>query len=179
MAGANTSSTAGWSRIWCGRLISAAMGRAQILQCLRPERGPQGRHAVGGQQDLAPGSGRRDHIAVLIARSALPRWWSTERLRLCEGLRRCGSLAVGKSECQRPIQCRNRGRPQLPGSRPRGRSRDWPGAPDIRFVDMPARVRGKYQYFTQADMTKLRAAGFVQPLHSLENGIRDFVASGA
>ncbi len=52
-------------------------------------------------------------------------------------------------------------------------------SPDIRFVDMPAGVRGAYQYFTQADMTKLRAAGFVQPLHSLENGVRDFVASGA
>jgi ADP-L-glycero-D-manno-heptose 6-epimerase len=49
--------------------------------------------------------------------------------------------------------------------------------PDIRFVDMPAGLRASYQYFTQADMTKLRGAGFVQPFHSLEDGIRDLVAS--
>jgi ADP-L-glycero-D-manno-heptose 6-epimerase len=49
--------------------------------------------------------------------------------------------------------------------------------PDIRFVDMPAGLRASYQYFTQADMTKLRGAGFVQPFHSLEDGIRDLIAS--
>jgi ADP-L-glycero-D-manno-heptose 6-epimerase len=52
-------------------------------------------------------------------------------------------------------------------------------SPNIRFVDMPSGLRGTYQYFTQADMSKLRAAGFVQPFHSLEDGIRDFVASVA
>ena len=48
-------------------------------------------------------------------------------------------------------------------------------SPKIRFVDTPAALRGKYQYFTQAEMTKLRAAGFDQPSHSLEDGVRDFV----
>jgi ADP-L-glycero-D-manno-heptose 6-epimerase len=38
-------------------------------------------------------------------------------------------------------------------------------------------LRDKYQYFTQADITKLRAAGFDQPFHSLEEGARDFVQS--
>jgi ADP-L-glycero-D-manno-heptose 6-epimerase len=33
------------------------------------------------------------------------------------------------------------------------------------------------QYFTQADITQLRAAGFDQPFHSLEEGVRDFVQS--
>ncbi len=47
--------------------------------------------------------------------------------------------------------------------------------PKIHFVDTPAELRDKYQYFTQADITKLRAAGFDQPFHSLEEGVRDFV----
>ena len=53
------------------------------------------------------------------------------------------------------------------------------GTPDVRFVDMPVALRDKYQYFTQADVTKLRAAGFDQPFHSLEDGIRDYVESGS
>lgn len=47
--------------------------------------------------------------------------------------------------------------------------------PDIRFVDMPVELRDKYQYFTRADVTKLRAAGFAQRFNSLEDGIRDCV----
>ena len=49
--------------------------------------------------------------------------------------------------------------------------------PDIRFIDTPFELRDKYQYFTQANMTKLRAAGFDQPFHSLEDGVRDYVRS--
>jgi ADP-L-glycero-D-manno-heptose 6-epimerase len=48
-------------------------------------------------------------------------------------------------------------------------------SPKVRFVDTPAALRDKYQYFTQADITKLRAAGFDQAFHSLEEGVRDFV----
>jgi len=48
---------------------------------------------------------------------------------------------------------------------------------NIRFVDTPAQLRDKYQYFTQADITKLRSAGFDQPFHNLEDGIRDFIES--
>jgi ADP-L-glycero-D-manno-heptose 6-epimerase len=47
--------------------------------------------------------------------------------------------------------------------------------PSIRFVDIPTPLRENYQYFTQADMTKLRAAGCDGPFHSLEDGVRDFV----
>jgi ADP-L-glycero-D-manno-heptose 6-epimerase len=48
-------------------------------------------------------------------------------------------------------------------------------APAIRYVDIPPAIRDRYQYFTQADVTKLRAAGFVRPFHSLEDGIRDYL----
>jgi ADP-L-glycero-D-manno-heptose 6-epimerase len=49
--------------------------------------------------------------------------------------------------------------------------------PNIRFIDTPAQLRDKYQYYTQAEMTKLRAAGFDHSFHSLEDGIRDYVQS--
>jgi len=47
--------------------------------------------------------------------------------------------------------------------------------PDIRFIDMPEDIRDKYQYFTEADMTKLRNAGYTDDFYSLETGIADYV----
>ena len=47
--------------------------------------------------------------------------------------------------------------------------------PHITYVDMPEDLQGKYQYFTQANMTKLRAAGYKAPMTSLEDGIKDYV----
>ncbi len=47
--------------------------------------------------------------------------------------------------------------------------------PHIIFVDMPQDLQGKYQYFTEATMTKLANAGYKQPFHSLEDGVRDYV----
>jgi len=48
-------------------------------------------------------------------------------------------------------------------------------APDIKFVDMPEQIREKYQYFTQAEMGKLRAAGYDAPFRSLEDGVDEYV----
>ena len=45
----------------------------------------------------------------------------------------------------------------------------------IEYIEMPEELRGQYQYFTQADMSKLRAAGCPVQFHSLEDGIRDYV----
>jgi ADP-L-glycero-D-manno-heptose 6-epimerase len=47
----------------------------------------------------------------------------------------------------------------------------------IDYVDIPANIRDRYQYFTQADMSKLQRAGYDAPFHSLESGITDFVRS--
>jgi len=47
--------------------------------------------------------------------------------------------------------------------------------PNITFVDTPADIRSTYQYFTEADMTKLRTAGYQEPFYSLEAGIDDYV----
>ncbi len=47
--------------------------------------------------------------------------------------------------------------------------------PDIRFIEMPDELRGKYQYFTQSDDTKLRNAGYKKEFFSLEDGVADYV----
>jgi len=47
--------------------------------------------------------------------------------------------------------------------------------PKISFIDMPGHLRDKYQYHTQADLTKLRAAGYDSEFISLEDGITDYV----
>ncbi len=48
-------------------------------------------------------------------------------------------------------------------------------APKINYIDMPETLREKYQYYTQADMTKLRAAGYDKPFTELEAGITKYV----
>jgi ADP-L-glycero-D-manno-heptose 6-epimerase len=48
---------------------------------------------------------------------------------------------------------------------------------NISFVDTPADIRDKYQYFTEANMTKLRSIGFTTPFHTLEEGVADYVGN--
>jgi ADP-L-glycero-D-manno-heptose 6-epimerase len=47
--------------------------------------------------------------------------------------------------------------------------------PDIRFIDMPEDIRDKYQYFTEANMSKLHNAGYTENFYSLEDGVDDYV----
>lgn len=48
---------------------------------------------------------------------------------------------------------------------------------DIRFVDMPEDLRGKYQYFTEANMEKLKKAGYTKEFYTLEEGVKDYVSN--
>jgi len=45
----------------------------------------------------------------------------------------------------------------------------------INYVDMPEQLKGKYQYFTEADLTKLRRAGCDYEFMSLEDSIADYI----
>ena len=67
-----------------------------------------------------------------------------------------------------------------------GRARSWNDlakavfaamgrAPNIEFIEMPESIREKYQYYTQADMGKARAAGYARETFSLEDAARDYV----
>lgn len=47
--------------------------------------------------------------------------------------------------------------------------------PRIEYIEMPVSLRSKYQYFTQAEMGKIRAAGCAQAFTALEDGIREYV----
>lgn len=47
--------------------------------------------------------------------------------------------------------------------------------PNIVFIDMPEDIRDKYQYFTEANMNKLRGAGYPQVFQTLEQGVDDYV----
>ncbi len=47
--------------------------------------------------------------------------------------------------------------------------------PEIDFIDTPIDIRDKYQYFTEANMQKLRLAGYDKPFSSLESGVEDYV----
>ncbi|MFN5148855.1 MAG: ADP-glyceromanno-heptose 6-epimerase [Flavobacteriia bacterium] len=46
---------------------------------------------------------------------------------------------------------------------------------NISFIDTPIDIRDKYQYFTEADMSKLLTAGYKDGFHSLEEGVKDYV----
>ena len=47
--------------------------------------------------------------------------------------------------------------------------------PHTTYIDMPEDLQGKYQYFTEATIAKLRAAGYEQAFYSLEDGVQDYV----
>ncbi|MBL7703323.1 MAG: ADP-glyceromanno-heptose 6-epimerase [Ferruginibacter sp.] len=47
--------------------------------------------------------------------------------------------------------------------------------PNIEFIDMPEDIRDKYQYFTEANMDKLKAVGYTKEFYSLEKGVDDYV----
>jgi ADP-L-glycero-D-manno-heptose 6-epimerase len=47
--------------------------------------------------------------------------------------------------------------------------------PNITFIEMPDNIKDKYQYHTQADVSKLRRAGYKEAFTSLEDGVLDYV----
>ena len=49
--------------------------------------------------------------------------------------------------------------------------------PNIEYIDMPDSIRNQYQYFTQADISKLRNAGYDKQITPLEDAIKDYVQS--
>ena len=55
--------------------------------------------------------------------------------------------------------------------------------PDISYIDTPVDIRDKYQYFTQANMSKLHTIGYTKPFYTLEEGVteyvKDYLSSGS
>lgn len=48
-------------------------------------------------------------------------------------------------------------------------------SPDIEFIDTPVDIRDKYQYFTEANMNKLKSVGYADEFYSLEKGVDEYV----
>ncbi|MCH7656740.1 MAG: ADP-glyceromanno-heptose 6-epimerase [Bacteroidetes bacterium] len=48
---------------------------------------------------------------------------------------------------------------------------------NIEYIDTPEDIRDKYQYFTRAEMAKLRSTGYAEEFISLEDGIKDYIQS--
>jgi len=44
----------------------------------------------------------------------------------------------------------------------------------IKYIDMPNDLKGKYQYFTEANIKKLKDAGYTKPFLSIEEGVEDY-----
>jgi ADP-L-glycero-D-manno-heptose 6-epimerase len=49
--------------------------------------------------------------------------------------------------------------------------------PHIEFIPMPEQLQGKYQYFTEAEMQKLRAAGYTAPFYTLEDAVKEYITT--
>ena len=45
----------------------------------------------------------------------------------------------------------------------------------IKYIDTPKNIREQYQYFTKANIKKLRNAGYKKRFFSLEDGIKDYI----
>jgi ADP-L-glycero-D-manno-heptose 6-epimerase len=48
--------------------------------------------------------------------------------------------------------------------------------PNIEYIEMPEYLKNQYQYFTQADITKLRKVGYNKPMWELESAIKNYVS---
>jgi ADP-L-glycero-D-manno-heptose 6-epimerase len=49
---------------------------------------------------------------------------------------------------------------------------DWHGRGEIRYVGFPAHLQGRYQSYTEADVDRLRGAGYRDDFHGVEEGVR-------
>jgi ADP-L-glycero-D-manno-heptose 6-epimerase len=47
--------------------------------------------------------------------------------------------------------------------------------PKVEYIEMPEAIREQYQYFTQADIGKLRATGYTEKITPLEDAVADYV----
>lgn len=51
----------------------------------------------------------------------------------------------------------------------------WHGKGKVRYIPFPDNLKGRYQSFTEADLGKLRAAGYDQPFHTVEQGVKKYL----
>ncbi|MEH6358053.1 MAG: ADP-glyceromanno-heptose 6-epimerase [Pseudomonadales bacterium] len=52
---------------------------------------------------------------------------------------------------------------------------DWHGKGEIEFIAFPDHLKGRYQSYTQADISALRDAGYNEPFRTVEEGVREYL----
>ena len=53
----------------------------------------------------------------------------------------------------------------------------WRSRPEIDFIEMPESIKNQYQYYTCADISKLRSTGYTPATTSLEEAIKDYAVN--
>ncbi|OSN01209.1 ADP-glyceromanno-heptose 6-epimerase [Lonsdalea populi] len=53
---------------------------------------------------------------------------------------------------------------------------DYHKTGSVEYIPFPEKLQGRYQSYTQADLTKLRAAGYDKPFHTVAEGVADYMA---
>ena len=144
---------------------AAAMGRAEVLQRLRPERISQGQDDLGREGQARRGRRRRSRPAVQVRPAGPGGRRAGARLHLGRRRGRRDALADGDAVGQRPVQPGHRQRAHLPGPGAMRSATRRASRARCEFIDMPDSLRGQYQSFTQAPMDRLRAAGYARPVH--------------
>ena len=118
-----------------------------------------------------------DGDPVTLFRSHHPDYGDGEQMRDFVYVRDCVDVMLWLREATAPSGIYNLGT---------GKAQTWlelmtalysaVGRPlEVRWVDTPEEIRDRYQYFTQADMTKLRDAGYEAPFASVEEGVAHYV----
>ena len=107
------------------------------------------------RKDFRDGEQKRDFLYVKDAVAMT--------LHLAANKKSCGLFNIGSGEARTWIDLANSVFTALKRK------------PKIEFIEMPEMIRDKYQYFTQADISRLRATGYKEKISSLEDAVADYV----
>ena len=169
------------------RHAAAAHGagrRVPLFQCLRPARAAQGADGVGGVPFLPPVSRRRPRQAVRGLRR-LRRGRAAPRFRLASTTsstsisissiipERSGifNLGTGAAATFNDVACATINAVRKADGKPARSLPELVAAGAITYVPFPPALVGKYQSFTQADLTRLRARRLPAPMHGVAEGV--------
>ena len=163
--------------------------RLSLLQRLRPARAAQGPDGVGRVPSLQPVEERGPRQAVRPLRR-LRRRRAGARFRLRRRRRRRQPLVPRPPRGERHLQRRQRPRPAVQRRRRGGRQRGARGRGDaalslaeivaagqIEYIDFPPALVGKYQCFTQADLSRLRDTGCGHAFADVASGVGRYAAA--
>jgi ADP-L-glycero-D-manno-heptose 6-epimerase len=133
-----------------GRMASVVYGKFQQVR-----RGEAATLFRSDRPDIADGAQQRDFVHVDDCVSVM--------LWLLDHPEACGLFNVGSGRARSFLDLVHAMFAAL--ERP----------PEVAFIDMPADLRGKYQYFTEAPIARLRDAGWSAQTTPLEQGVRSYV----